>query len=183
MFSSQTKAEDTCLTNHNDGPDPSRMPCQRANEETSPRDAKSLPTEKDHVLKSDLESSSLHPLGDPDGNADFPEGGARAWSVVFGSTCALTALFGVINTTGVFQQYLSSHQLSNYGAGPIGWIFSFGLFMTFFGGVQVGPLFDAKGPRVLMLIGSILLFLSMILLGECTSMSSDEKHSVVNILY
>ena len=173
MFSGQIKAEDTCLTNHN-GPDPSRMPCGRPDEEAPPRSTNGLAGTKDHALKQDLELASLHSLhtlqGDSDGNGDFPEGGARAWSVVFGSTCALTALFGIINTTGVFQQYLSSHQLSNHGAGSIGWIFSFGLFMTFFGGVQVGPLFDVKGPRTLILTGSILLFLSMILLGECTGM-------------
>ncbi|MCJ1414022.1 hypothetical protein MMC32_000347 [Xylographa parallela] len=143
------------------------MPCRGVDEDVLPGNSNHLSRGEENALKQDVELSNLH-LGDPNGDGDFPEGGARAWSVVFGSTCALTALFGVINTTAVFQQYLSSHQLSSYGAGPIGWIFSFGLFMTFFGGVQVGPLFDARGPRVLMLTGSILLFLSMILLGECT---------------
>jgi len=98
----------------------------------------------------------------------YPEGGARAWSVVFGSFCAGMIVFGVINSTAVFQQYLSMHQLSEYSPGQVGWIFSIALFLTFFCGVQVGPIFDAKGPRVLILCGSILYVLSMMLLGECT---------------
>ncbi|MCJ1397716.1 hypothetical protein MMC11_000912 [Xylographa trunciseda] len=164
MFSGQIKAEDTCLTNRNDGPDPDRMPYRRADEE-----ATSGKTGVPSKETQDVELSNLHSHPeDPGEIGDFPEGGARAWSVVFGSTCALTAVFGVINTTAVFQQFLSSHQLSGYDASTIGWIFSFGLFLTFFGGVQVGPVFDARGPRVLMLVGSILLFLSMMLLGECT---------------
>ena len=35
-------------------------------------------------------------------------------------------------------------------------------------GVQIGPVFDAKGPRFLVLAGSILVLLSMLLLGLCT---------------
>lgn len=100
----------------------------------------------------------------------FPEGGARAWSVTAGSFCALFAVFGVINTTAVFQEYFSSHQLRGYRPGQIGWIFSLSLFLTFFCGNPIGPFFDAKGPRGLVVAGSGLLFLSMMLLGECTSM-------------
>ena len=112
--------------------------------------------------------SSTH---DGDGDNDkFPEGGARAWAVTAGSFCTLFAVFGVINTTAVFQEYFSSHQLSGYSPGQIGWIFSLSLFLTFFCGNPIGPLFDAKGPRGLVLAGSVLSVMSMMLLGLCTSM-------------
>ncbi|MCJ1396130.1 hypothetical protein MMC18_009019 [Xylographa bjoerkii] len=174
MYSGQIPAEDTCLTNHSNGTDPSRIPYQRADEKAELGKTARLPGEKYQGMNQDHEVPKLEsPPASFDENSAFPEGGARAWSVVFGSTCALTAIFGVINTTAVFQQYLSSHQLSSYGAGSIGWIFSFGLFLTFFGGVQVGPIFDARGPRLLMLIGSILLFLSMMLLGECAGIAFE----------
>ncbi|MCJ1301856.1 hypothetical protein MMC08_004657 [Hypocenomyce scalaris] len=103
-----------------------------------------------------------------DGSDDFPEGGARAWSVTAGSFCGSFAVFGVINTTAVFQEYFSTHQLSGYSPGQIGWIFSLSLFLTFFCGNPIGPVFDAKGPRVLVFGGGILLVASMMLLGLCT---------------
>jgi hypothetical protein len=102
------------------------------------------------------------------GEIDYPEGGLKAWSVVIGSFCAMFSIFGIINTTAVFQEYLSTHQLKNYSPGEIGWIFSVSLFLTFFGGAFVGPVFDALGPRALVLAGSICLLLSAFLLGVCT---------------
>jgi MFS family permease len=40
--------------------------------------------------------------------------------------------------------------------------------MTFFCGIQVGPVFDAKGPRALVLIGSILIIAALIALPSCS---------------
>ncbi|KAI9817177.1 MAG: hypothetical protein M1827_001289 [Pycnora praestabilis] len=98
----------------------------------------------------------------------YPEGGIPAWSVVFGSFCGMVAGFGMMNSLGIFQSYLSTHQLSNDSEGKIGWIFGVYVFLSFFCGVQIGPFFDAKGPRLLVLAGSILLIASMMLLGICT---------------
>lgn len=98
----------------------------------------------------------------------YPEGGLRAWLVVFGSFISMVAAFGILNSFGTFQSYLSEHQLRGYDQSTIGWIFSLYVFFTFFCGVQIGPIFDAKGPRVLILIGSVLLTASMMLLGLCT---------------
>ncbi len=47
-------------------------------------------------------------------------------------------------------------------------IFGLALFLTFFCGAPIGPLFDAYGPRLLMVCGSVLLIASMFLLGLCT---------------
>lgn len=98
----------------------------------------------------------------------YPEGGLRAWLVVFGSFVSMVASFGIINTIGTFQAYLSAHQLRGYNQSTVGWVFSLFLFLTFFCGVQIGPIFDAKGPRVLILVGSVLLITSLMLLGLCT---------------
>lgn len=99
----------------------------------------------------------------------FPEGGIRAWSVVVGSFSGMVACFGMMNTIGVFQAYLSTHQLRTYNEGTIGWIFSLYVFLSFFCGIQIGPVFDAHGPRLLVLAGSIFIFLSLMLLAVCTS--------------
>ncbi|KAF2221611.1 major facilitator superfamily domain-containing protein [Elsinoe ampelina] len=73
-----------------------------------------------------------------------------------------------MNTVGTFQAYIAQNQLSDYTEADIGWIFGLYAFLSFFGGVQVGPIFDAKGPRYLVLAGSILSLLSTFLLGSCT---------------
>lgn len=101
----------------------------------------------------------------------YPEGGLRAYLVVFGSFCAMTAGFGLMNAVGVFQAYLSTNQLSRSSSGTIGWIFSIYIFLAFFCGAQIGPIFDAKGPRWLVLVGSILLVGGMFGVAESKSTS------------
>jgi MFS family permease len=98
----------------------------------------------------------------------YPEGGTKAWLVVFGSFCAMLTAFGLMNTIGVFQAYLSENQLRQYDESSIGWIFSVYTFISFGAGIQIGPVFDAKGPRALIASGSVLCVTSMLLLGLCT---------------
>ncbi|KAL8796929.1 MAG: hypothetical protein Q9182_007271 [Xanthomendoza sp. 2 TL-2023] len=74
---------------------------------------------------------------------------------------------GMMNSIGAFQAYIGAHQLKDHPPGTVGWIFSLYVALTFFCGAQVGPTFDAKGPRLLVLVGSISLILSMMLLGNC----------------
>jgi len=108
---------------------------------------------------------------------DFPEGGLQGWLVVFGSFCAMISVFGLINTAAVFESWFSTHQLAEYSTSQIGWIFSLYLFFVFFIGIQVGPVFDAYGPRYLVAIGSILMVASLLLLGFCTGKTSmSHKH-------
>lgn len=57
--------------------------------------------------------------------------------------------------------------MSHYDESTIGWIFSVYTFLSFFCGIQIGPIFDAYGPRLLVLAGNILLIASMLLLGVC----------------
>ena len=98
---------------------------------------------------------------------DFPEGG-RGWLVCFGAFCGSFSVFGIINSTGTLLDYFSTHQLKDYTSSQIGWIFGLSLFLTFFCGAPIGPLFDAYGPRALIFCGSVLLVASMLLLGFCT---------------
>ncbi|EGD96775.1 MFS monocarboxylate transporter [Trichophyton tonsurans CBS 112818] len=98
----------------------------------------------------------------------YPEGGFKAWMVVVGSCFGTAVTLGMMNTVGTIQAYVREHQLKEYDEGTTGWIFSTFIFLGFFGGVQVGPVFDAHGPRMLILAGSICLGASMLLLGLCT---------------
>lgn len=98
----------------------------------------------------------------------FPEGGLRAWLVVLGCWFALISSLGLMNTLGTFQSYLSSHQLSHYGEGTVGWIFSIYTFVVFFLGLFIGPVFDKYGPRWLVLAGSLSLCAGMMLFSIST---------------
>lgn len=69
---------------------------------------------------------------------------------------------------GSVQDYISTHQLSEYGVRDVGWISAVLVFLTLFLGVQVGPLFDHYGPRLLLVYGSIANFASYMLLAQCT---------------
>lgn len=99
----------------------------------------------------------------------YPEGGVQAYLCVFGSFCGLMAALGMMNTLGTYQSYLSTHQLQTSSSSAIGWIFGLYAFLSFFSGLQIGPVFDALGPRYLVLAGSVLLVLSHLLLGLCTA--------------
>ncbi|KAJ2893601.1 Aspyridones efflux protein apdF [Zalerion maritima] len=115
---------------------------------------------------------SIHSLRDGDsdnndGTPTYPEGGLEGWAVVFGAWCGLIASFGIMNSIGAFQDYISFGPLRDYSDGAVGWISSIHVFLAFFGGILFGPVFDTHGPRWLILLGSILLVASMMLLSIC----------------
>lgn len=99
----------------------------------------------------------------------YPEGGLGAYLVVLGSFSGMVASFGLMNSVGAFQAYLSTHQLSDHSPSAVGWIFGLYVFLTFFCGVQIGPVFDAKGPRMLVLGGTICLVAGLMGVASSTS--------------
>lgn len=103
-----------------------------------------------------------------DDEISYPEGGLQSWLVVLGSFSACLVGFGLMNIVGIFASYLSEHQLKGYNESTIGWIFSVYVFLAFGLGIQIGPIFDAHGPRLLILAGGICTSLCMLLLGLCT---------------
>lgn len=103
-----------------------------------------------------------------DDEVTYPEGGLGAWSVVLGSFLGLAASLGMMNTVGIYHAYIAEHFLQDYTESTISWIFSMYVFLSFFCGLQIGPIFDAHGPRLLVLAGSILICTSNLLLGICT---------------
>lgn len=120
-------------------------------------------------IDGDLTLRHLEPSTTSRSRADytFPEGGRRAWLVVFGSFCIIFGTYGLISSVGLFQSYWQDHQLKSYTSGEIGWIAAVNVFCTLLLGVQVGPLFDKHGPRYLVAVGSLAYTVSLVLLGEC----------------
>lgn len=124
-----------------------------------------------------------------DEEVSYPEGGLQAWLVVFGSFCGMyliththtlpiavpktdqrsrLACYGYMNSISTYNTYLSAHQLEQYSASSIAWIFSTYIFLTFLCGIFIGPIFDARGPRALVAAGGGLMMASIMLMGICT---------------
>lgn len=82
-----------------------------------------------HVPGNDLHSSLP---------SDYPEGGLRAWLVVFGAWCAMIPSMGLLNTLAVLQAWTSQHQLSHLPESTVGWIFSFYGFFLYVLSAQIG---------------------------------------------
>lgn len=181
-------AEETCLKNR-DVTAPSANDCiQNENEnfeksgvnsnlnlpnlENLDNDTRNPTPSNENLEKGVVQNASDSPSDETsvteDEKDDFPEGGLKGWSVVVGSFCGSFSVFGILNSSGILLEYFSTHQLKDYDSSQIGWIFGLSLFLTFFCGAPIGPIFDAYGPRVLIFSGSILLILSMMLLGLCT---------------
>lgn len=182
-------AEATCLNNHSDGvangasaQTQQEQPHHQHGGATPGRSSKDI-TPQDYPVAAtssriDVEKGvgagnngrDDDTIASRDEKDDFPEGGVKSWSVVVGAFCGSFAVFGIINSTAIFQEYFSAHQLSAYTSSQIGWIFGLSLFLIFFCGAPIGPIFDAYGPRLLIACGSVLLILSIMLLGICTRM-------------
>ena len=107
---------------------------------------------------------------------DYPDGGLQAWSVVFGSFCAMVPSMGLLNSLGILHVWTSTHQLQDYSESSIGWIYGAYGFFLFLGGAQagksfqlyqntfnlnsytssmIGPIFDAHGVHKVVIPGSL----------------------------
>lgn len=93
--------------------------------------------------------------------SSFPDGGTKAWTVVFGAFCGLIVSFGWINCEphtesihlntsvfltrhqgiGVFQAYYETHQLKQYTSQEVAWIPSSETCVMFLGGLWVGRVY------------------------------------------
>lgn len=155
-FTTRGEAEDSCRKNHADTPQ--HEPAERSDVEKSER---GLNTDRGNG--DDTSGRSATPTDPP--CETYPEGGLVAWLVTFGSFCGMGAVFGLINSAGVFEAYFKANQLADYSHSQIGWIFSLYLFLVFFVGIQVGPIFDHYGSRALVAVASLLIVGSLMLLS------------------
>ncbi|KAJ7779428.1 MFS general substrate transporter [Mycena maculata] len=117
------------------------------------------------TTQSHLASSTGHLNRTP----QFPEGCAKGYLTVFGAFMALFCTFGQMNAFGTFQAWYAEHQLSQLEPSTIAWIGSLQLWVFFFSGGAIGRLFDAYGPRWIMIVGSILYVFSIMM----TSISTE----------
>ncbi|CCH46160.1 Monocarboxylate transporter [Wickerhamomyces ciferrii] len=98
---------------------------------------------------------------------EFPEGGLKAYLVVFGSFMGLVPVFGLLNSIGAIQAYVGTHQLADVSSSSLSWIFSINLFIAYFFGIFAGVFFDRNGTRTLLILGSLLFTGGLMATGNC----------------
>lgn len=96
---------------------------------------------------------------------EYPDGGVEAWTVVVGAWCAMIPSMGLLNTLAVLEAWLTEHQLKDVPKTKTAWIFSCYAFFLYFCGAQVGPVFDARDVRWLIVPGSVGIVVSLLLLS------------------
>lgn len=172
MTYSEHNAEDSCLKNQH-GSCPAQdeainnypAAADRGDPEKPPAPAPDQAVLEYGAIGHSDDAGSAPTNHEDEADLEFPEGGIRAWLVVFGSFCGMFSVYGLINTAAVFESYFSENQLRDYSSSQIGWIFSLYLFMVFIVGIQVGPVFDKYGPRLIVASGGILIATSLFLLS------------------
>lgn len=101
-----------------------------------------------------------------DSDLDFPDGGKKAYSVVLGSFMGLVSVFGVLNSVGAIQAYISENQLKETSSSTISWIFAIYVFMTFASCILCGCYFDRNGCKLMMYLGSVFSVIGIFTLAE-----------------
>ncbi|KAH6654970.1 riboflavin transporter MCH5 [Truncatella angustata] len=91
----------------------------------------------------------------------------KAWLAVAGSFLFLFASYGFMQTIGTVQSYLELNQLSSYTSRDIGWITGVFTSLALFLGIQIGPILDAYGPRMLGPVGCIVYAPVLFVVAEC----------------
>lgn len=97
----------------------------------------------------------------------FPDGGLRSWTVILGSFFLLMSTYGLMNSTGVLQNYFATHQLSNYSTSTVGWIPGLFLFFGLGLSAQAGSMFDRYGPTGILIAGTTCYVAGLLVLAEC----------------
>lgn len=108
---------------------------------------------------------SVEAPGAPSALDDFPEGGLRAWSVVWGGFFAFIATFGMVNSYGVFQDYYQTSLMAHSSSSTIALIGALQLFFLYGGGPVIGRVYDAYGTSVLIPLGSFLIVFSLMMVS------------------
>ncbi|KAF8630771.1 hypothetical protein AX15_002740 [Amanita polypyramis BW_CC] len=97
----------------------------------------------------------------------YPDGGFKAWMMVFGSMLCTFSTFGYVNSWGIFQSYYQGTILKDSSPSDIAWIGSIQYSLIFFPAFIVGRLFDLGYLRHILLSSSVLSILATFLVAEC----------------
>lgn len=101
-----------------------------------------------------------------DADLEFPDGGLKAYSVVVGCMLGFVSVFGVLNSIGAVQAYISENQLKSVSSSTVSWIFAIYMFFTFASCIFCGCYFDRNGCKLMMYVGTALSIVGIFCLAE-----------------
>ncbi|SCU97417.1 LAME_0F19614g1_1 [Lachancea meyersii CBS 8951] len=98
---------------------------------------------------------------------NFPDGGLPAYMALLGSFMGLLPAWGVTNSLGALEGYISKHQLASSSSSGVSWIFS--IYLTLFSAscVLTGAYFDRNGGFVPLCVGSVVFVCGLMATANC----------------
>lgn len=124
------------------------------------------------VLEKVSLEKSIQLLEDSEGEIEltYPEGGRKAWSTVFSGFIGLLCAFGLINTMGAIESYVSNHILEDTNKVALSMVFSIFIFLIMSVMMVSGILFDRYGYKQLCISGTIMTCGGLFATGSCTEL-------------
>ncbi|GAV52820.1 hypothetical protein ZYGR_0AI01020 [Zygosaccharomyces rouxii] len=98
---------------------------------------------------------------------EFPDGGLQAWLAVLGAFVGLVPVFGMLNSVGAIESYISKHQLKDVPSSTVSWIFSLYLAFSFLSCIFSGGYFDRNGSTTPMIAGTLVYVGGLFALANC----------------
>lgn len=89
---------------------------------------------------------------------------------LLGSFMGLIIVFGIANSLGAIESYVSTHQLKNVKDTSVSWVFTLHLGVMYFGGVIFGELFDRFGARKALMAATVFLTGGLLLTAQSTEL-------------
>ncbi|KAJ7653661.1 major facilitator superfamily domain-containing protein, partial [Mycena polygramma] len=100
---------------------------------------------------------------------DFPDGGLRAWVVVFGVFCMYFSSLGYLGTWGLFQAYYQEAILPDYSPSELAWIGSLQHALVYLPGMLAGRLFHMGFFRLFYIPACSLIVIGTFLVPLCNA--------------
>ncbi|KAG1756873.1 MFS general substrate transporter [Suillus paluster] len=100
--------------------------------------------------------------------SEAPDGGFRAWLVVFAVALVSFSTFGFVNSWGVFQAYYEEDLLRHLSPSTIAWIGSIQYALVYLPALATGRLFDLGYFKIPCFVASCVIVACTFLTAECT---------------
>lgn len=101
---------------------------------------------------------------------EYPEGGRRAYLTLFACFLGLVGEFGLWNSTGAIESYISTHILQDSSDIAISMIFALFSFFVMFGTMLSGVIFDKYGGKQLCYTGAFMTTCGLMATANCTKL-------------
>ncbi|GMM32563.1 hypothetical protein DAMA08_053080 [Martiniozyma asiatica (nom. inval.)] len=98
---------------------------------------------------------------------EYPEGGKIAYITLFGSFIGLVAEFGLWNSLGAIESYVSANILPKSNPVGVSMIFALFSFNCMFGSMVSGVFFDKFGAKFICWLGSVLVVGGLMATANC----------------